>query len=556
MNKTVTTRGVVHTDLDSHSARGFYIQEENCDSKSQTSDAIFVYLGQKVDLVRMGDRVEVRGKVQEYYGMTELVVEPGDVKILSTGHALPIPVELEIPFAEEEARAYLEAREAMHVSLGQAVTVGPTDNSGWSWVVKADLGIGRVFEDDPRGTAEVLCIGDNGAYLLDPQVKVGDRIANLRGALDYELGIYCVQLNTPAQVTSTYLASITKEYTDKTDGAGPAEFRLSTFNLSNLFDTFDDPEKDDTVLSASEYQRRLQKRAMTIHTTLMEPEILAVQEVENEMVLKALVSRSELEHAYGYAWIDGPDPRGIDVALLFRLDRVQIYETLAYQGCTTLVDGLGPDGNGDVHNPTNAITCDTNGDGRNDGNRLFSRPPLVVHAWVCLSDCSSALLAAQGIDIWLLVNHFKSKIEDSRTQEYTLPRRIEQAEYVASLVNQLKWENSQANIVVLGDLNDFPASQPIQILEQSGLQNAIRGVVYQDRYTYLFQGISQVLDYGLFDVELPLACIQVELSHINADFPAVYSGVNETVYRSSDHDPVTFLARILEYRSFLPLIQR
>jgi predicted extracellular nuclease len=294
---------------------------------------------------------------------------------------------------------------------------------------------------------------------------------------------------------------------------------------------------------------------MTLHTTLQEPEIIAIQEVENETVLRALVGRPELEHEYGYVWENGPDLRGIDVAMLYRKDRVQIYGYEVHQGCTTLKDGLGPDGNGDVQNPVNAITCDTNGDGKNDGNRLFSRPPLMVHAWVCLTNCQDGQ-AAQGLDFWVIINHFKSKIEDSRTEEYTLPRRIEQAEFVAGLVNQLQWESPQANLVVAGDLNDFPASQPLTILLESGLRDAVQGIPYPERYSYLFQGISQVLDYGLFDLELPLACVGVVPSHINADYPVVYAGVNETVYRSSDHDPLTFQLKILDLEWFLPMVQR
>jgi hypothetical protein len=557
-NKTVTTRGVVYADLDDRTARGFYLQEEKCDSKPETSDGIFVYLGERVDVVSLGDRVEVRGTVQEYYGMTEINVAPGDVDILSTGHALPLPAGLSLPFDEEQARQYLEAREAMYIQMEEAVTVGPTDASGWSWVVDANLGISRVFRDDPRGVGEILCLGDNGLYALDPQVKVGDRISGIRGALDYELGIYCVQLTTPAQVQPASSVGSNRSR----DGISGAEedpvssdFKITTFNLSNLFDTVDDPNTDDTVLSAAEYQRRLQKRAMALHSTLQEPEIIAVQEVENETVLRALVGRPELEHEYGYIWEDGPDLRGIDVAMLYRKDRVQIYGYEVHQGCTRLEDGLGPDGNGDVKNPVNLITCDTNGDGKNDGNRLFSRPPLMVHTWVCLTDCQDAQFA-QGTDVWVIVNHFKSKIEDSRTVEYTLPRRIEQAEFVAGLVNQIQWELPQANLVVAGDLNDFPDSQPLTILLESGLRDAVQGIPYPERYSYLFQGISQVLDYGLFDLQLPLACIAAVPSHINADYPVVFAGVNETVYRSSDHDPLTFQLMILDLELFLPMVQR
>jgi hypothetical protein len=41
------------------------------------------------------------------------------------------------------------------------------------------------------------------------------------------------------------------------------------------------------------------------------------------------------------------------------------------------------------------------------------------------------------IDLYILVNHWKSKSQDSDSTEYTLPRRLEQAHFVAALVDQL-----------------------------------------------------------------------------------------------------------------------
>ncbi len=202
--KTVTTRGVVYGDQDSSSRRGFYIQQENCDGKAESSDGLFVYLGVSVDLVHPGDLVEVNGQVVEYFGMTELNAAPDHVQVLSSGNPLPTPVQLHPPFENNPARIYFESLEGMLVKLDRAVTVGPTDSSRLSWVVNADLGIGRVFRGDPRGTGEIVCIGDEGTHSIDPQVKVGDPIQNIQGALDYELGNYCVQLLSPSQVIQTH----------------------------------------------------------------------------------------------------------------------------------------------------------------------------------------------------------------------------------------------------------------------------------------------------------------------------------------------------------------
>jgi hypothetical protein len=82
---------------------------------------------------------------------------------------------------------------------------------------------------------------------------------------------------------------------------------------------------------------------------------------------------------------------------LYNAERVRLLSYEVRQGCTALVDGLGPDGNLDVTNPQNTITCDADGDGVLDGNRLFSRPPLLAHGWVCEPDCS---LSGVRVDLY------------------------------------------------------------------------------------------------------------------------------------------------------------
>ena len=57
----VQTEGVVTADFDDQSERGFFIQKENCDGLDTTSDGIFVYLGEMVNVVKVGDWVTVDG---------------------------------------------------------------------------------------------------------------------------------------------------------------------------------------------------------------------------------------------------------------------------------------------------------------------------------------------------------------------------------------------------------------------------------------------------------------------------------------------------------------
>jgi hypothetical protein len=274
-----------------------------------------------------------------------------------------------------------------------------------------------------------------------------------------------------------------------------------------------------------------------------------VQEAENGTVLGHLVNHPALEANYGVAWLDGPDRRGLDVALLFRTDAVAVLDFQQYQGCTSLVDGLGPDGNLDVEHPANAQTCDTNGDGVLDGNRLFSRPLLVAHLRVAIEGGGDEFL-------WVLANHWKSKTEDSETMAYTLPRRLEQARYTAALAQSILESEPQAALIVLGDLNDFPASQPLTILTEAGLLNLMPRVARDQRYSYIYQGVSQVLDHVLISPALQRQGLWPAIVHSNADYPEVYQGQSGTTIRSSDHDPVVVEFSLVSGLIFLPLLGR
>ena len=561
--RTVRTQGVVHGDLDDSARRGFFMQAEDCDGNQDTSDGIFVYLDERLDIVRQGDRVEVLAKVEEYFGLTELAASPEDVRVLSSGNTLPTPVDLNPPFNDDESSEYFESLEGMRVSLAEALTIGPTDYNDRSWLVRADLGVARVFQNDPRGTGEIICVGDDGGYEIDPEVKVGDSVIELSGVQDYEGGEFCMQLFSQPSVYPRFEKGGLKAPDPTVPHAALAaypEFRAATINMANLFDTTNDPDTDDSVLSASEYQRRLGKRARAIHDVLEEPEIIALQEVENQAVLQSLVNRPEINAEYQMVWQDGPDRRGLDVALLYRLDRVQVLDYHARQGCTTLVDGLGPDGNRDISNPINNVTCDTDNDGGLDGNRLFSRPPLVVRLKVCEAECPVGGSAVGDttepvIVAWLIVTHFKSKLQDSETTQYTLPRRIEQAQFVARLLDDILAQEPGAMLVVLGDLNDHADSTPLLTLEDH-VTNQIVRVPPMERYTYIFKGRSQALDHILVSMRRPLIAEQLTIKHINADYPNIFETVDGSYYRSSDHDPLLVEFNNINQFCHLPMILR
>ena len=105
------------------------------------------------------------------------------------------------------------------------------------------------------------------------------------------------------------------------------------WNVENLFDPFDDPlKKDDEFTAGVErhwtWARFEAKRDGIVQTILAAgdvwgelPALVGLAEVENRLVVSQLVRKTMLEElSYGYVHRESPDPRGIDVALLYRKD--------------------------------------------------------------------------------------------------------------------------------------------------------------------------------------------------------------------------------------------
>jgi len=563
---TVETRGIVTADLEKTPKRGFFVQHPACDDDPTTSDGLFVY-DRGRDLVSTGDEVVMRGQVKEFYDLTEIVLE--NVQVVSRGNPLPVPEVLDPPADAAEADRYLEAREGMLVRVPAAQVVGPTNRFGEFAVVTADVALegNHVFRDGPVG--EVFLVDDAGVGPF--QLKVGDALTGLVGVVDYSFGEYKLQLleepavaeapdlgkpgdvdgdgdvdpddratlearlgtvagpDDPAdldgdlQITEADLRAWDALYEDLL--LPPDAFSVATFNVENLFDDVVDPDKLQTrdansLLTAQEYARKLNKVAQAIHDDLREPTILGVQEVEKIEVLEALAAQPVIETDYEAVLLEGPDGRGIDVGLLYDRSRVTLLRAEQRQGCTTLSPETGGPG----------IPCDSDGDGTEDGNLLFSRPPLVVRLLVKGAD------GGEGRVLWLIVNHFKSK---RGGVELTQPRRVAQARFVAGLVREIQASAPGADVIVLGDLNDGLGTETLDVLtREAGLIDLWSQAPRPTRYTFIFNGVADILDHILVTPGLAQRLLRLEPVHINADYPEAWSQVAGVSRRSSDHDAV------------------
>jgi predicted extracellular nuclease len=511
----VDTYGVVTADYQDEPSHGFFVQDVAGDGNPATSDGLYVKYGWDVNV---GDYVQLSGKVSEYYGLTEMY-KPY-ITIISSNNPLPEPVELNPPCDDYDSDVYYEALEGMLVSAGRLRAVAGTDPYGETACVRSDLGIKRVFQDDPAGTGEIIFIDEGGGCYVN--ARTGNTITGLVGPLDYTYDEYKVlpSADNPPEVLSTEWAESDWIYLKGLSWG----FTVATYNMYNLFDEFDDPGKDDTpyYYPPELVELTLSKHAHAIKDILRLPDLVAVQEVENIAILERLTETEPIKGIYGAVLIDGPDARGIDVGLLYRLDRIEILSAEARQTCTDLGDAYGPG-------------TDPNFPCEEGFNPLFSRPPLVVHlrtivnSWWCRY--------RSGTDLWVIINHFKSKGEYAPYYADPEPRRIQQAEWVNSLVDEIQDCNRYAKVMVLGDLNSFATEAPVHTLEDGGLRNLIYGVQKSSRYSYIYRGVSEVLDYIMVSQSLRWRFIRARYVHFNVDFPYHFWADDPTTgIRSSDHD--------------------
>lgn len=549
VNQRFITQGIV-TAVRSN---GFNIQDPNPDSNNATSEGILVFTN-SAPTVAVGDAVSVTGTVAEFYPggisannlpTTELASPV--VTVLSSGNALPAPIVIgaggRVPpsavidddvngevetsgtfDADTDGLDFYESLEGMRVQVNDALAVSPTNNFGEIAVV-GDNGTlaasltarGGIYIQPGDFNPERIILDD--VLAPTPLVNVGDHFTSaLVGVLDYSFGNFKLLVTaTPTTVSGGLAPEVGPIFAN-------GQLSLATFNVENL-DPGDPADKFDGL-------------ADHIVINLHSPDIIGLEEIQdnngptNDAEVDASQTAATLIAAiqaaggpvYEYRDItpvddaDGGEPGGnIRVAFLFRPDRV------------TFVDR----GDADSLTPNSAV------DGTDGVELAFS--PGRIDPLNTAFDNSRKPLAGEfifnGETVFVIVNHFNSKGGDTplfgRWQPPRLiseMQRLQQAQVVNDFVDSILELDPDANIVVFGDLNDFPFSPPLAAVVEGGvLTNLVTTLPANEQYTYVFDGNSQVLDNFLVSDYLFGQFDEFDVVHINAEFNAST--------RRSDHDP-------------------
>ncbi len=564
-------------------SNGFYMQEALPDADPATSEGIFVYAGTRLSLLP-GDLVSVTGNVEEYYpfslspgglSVTRIALSApvgGQVTIISRNNPLPKVTPLgstgRLPpdqVIEDDAIGgnvessgifdpasdgidFFESLEGMLVSVEEARVIEGTTPDG----VIAVVGENGAFAglNSPRGALVIRPADFNPERILiedaiitsEPRVRVGQTFPGvITGVLDYSLGNFKLYNITPLPTPTLYgVVSETARLPLLN------ELSLATFNLQNL-----DPT--DSLAKFSALARQI------VHY-LQAPDLVVLQEVQddnggqNDALVTASLTYAMLinaiqqaggptYHARDIPPVDDPDGGevggNIRLAFLFRTDR-----GLAF------VDRPGGDA-------TTAVTATL----ETTGLELSLSPGRIEPANPAFEDSRKPLVGEflfNGHKLFVIALHFNSRTDDSplfgRYQPPRLtsqPKRLQQAAVVNAFVRHLLALDANANVIVLGDLNDFPFSASLETLKGSQLVNLLDRLPPEERYTYIFDGNAQALDYILLSPRLAgYTTPQIDVVHLNAEFPAAT--------RPSDHDPV--LVRLFlppgagPRMTFLPLV--
>ena len=542
VGQAVTTTGIVTAVA----AGGFYLQDANGDGDIATSDAIFVAGA----TATVGDSVEVTGTVTEAdpqgggadLDITTLVAS--STTILSSGNALPAAVIIgatgrQVPTENinddaftsfdptTDGADFFESLESMRVTATDLVAVAGTNrfeeifavtDQGANATGISDRGTLNISPDDFNPEKIQIDADPTVSGFSIPFVDTGAILGDVTGVISYDFGNFQI-VPTEDFTANVQDANLQPEVTAI---AGTADkLTVASYNVLNL--ETNDGDGDTDVANG-----RFDAIAAQVVTNLNTPDIIGLQEIQDnsgsvndgvtaaDVTLQTLVDAIAAAGGPTYEFIDntfignnvsGGQPGGnIRTAFLYNPDRVAVDA-----GSVRPVGSQAP---GEAFN----------------GARL----PL------------AADFTFNGETVTIVNNHFSSKggsapivgLEqpfEARQEEVavngSLDERQAQSAAVQGFVTDILTADANANVVVLGDLNEFEFVSPVLELEtNAGLNNLTNTLPEDERYTFIFQGNSQSLDHILVSDSL-VAGTEFDIVHVNPEFA-------ETPQRASDHEPL------------------
>jgi len=477
--------------------QGFFIQtpDYRADASSATSNGIYVFTS-STPTVQVGNQVDVKGTVTEFFNFTEYT-NTGLVVTVDASNQ-PIPATFNLPAGYSN----FEPLEGMLVRVTNGTAVDGTDQFSETMIVAASS---RPFRTPGLGGdahPEILDVDLTGLGGAAPSIIGGATIVLAEGPLAFDFGDY--------SIWSTSLQYTNPTYPRPVRARNASEFTVGGQNMFRLFDTVNDPAISDDVPTPAVYATRLAKISDHVRNNLGSPDVLAVSEVENMTALADLAAKINFDQAglnYAPYLLEGNDVGGIDVGFLVR--------------DTVSVDSIAQLGAGDLWN-----------DPVNGPSLLNDRPPLLL--------TGSYTGNGAPFPIAVIAVHQRSLI-DVNTARVQLKRQT-QAQNLAGYINALP---SGTRLVVTGDFNAFEFNDGyvdvMGILTSSAsLTNQVFLSPANERYSYVENGVAQVLDHSLTSAAMNAWVRDLDFAHANADKPFEANPASDhdgvVLFVMSDHD--------------------
>jgi uncharacterized protein len=414
---------------------------------------------------------------------------------------------------------YWESLEGMRVAVDDAQVVGPRDSHGEIPVVTGGASVrtvrgGIVARRDDFNPERVIL---DDVLATTPAADVGDRLPGRNvGVLDYSYGSPKLLVTATPRVTAGGLPR------ESARPAGRDELAVATANVENLAPG--DPAGKYSALAAE------------IVRHLAAPDLINVEEVQDDSgaeddgtvtagrTVARLTAAIKAAGGPSYEWRsidpendrDGGRPGGnIRVGFLFRTDR-----GLAF-----------------VDRPGGTATDATAVTG---GHLTFSpgRIDPANPAWTGSRKPLAGEFTWRGKRLIVVAVHWNSKGgDDPLYGRYQPPRRhseTRRSAQAAAVARFVRSAGENANVIVAGDLNCFDFSPQVETLTAAGLRDLPATLPIEQRYTYVYEGNSEVLDHILVSRTLARQPYSYQVVHVNAEYRV----------QASDHDPSVVRLRL------------
>lgn len=263
---------------------------------------------------------------------------------------------------------------------------------------------------------------------------------------------------------------------------------IGFYNLENLFDTYDDPVKNDSEFlpegknkwTQAKYEKKLHNMAKVIRSMADNNKrwhtILGISEIENRLVIEDLVSQPEIADAnYQIVHYDSPDRRGVDVALLYKPDQFTYLDS----------ESIPFDFNSDID------FSDT------DTSYFKTRDILMVHG----------LIAGEHFAFY--VAHLPSRIGGKGGN-----LRSRGAEIIYNHSREMEAKYPGIKIVAMGDMNDNPTDDSMAkyLHGQERLENVTPTEFFSPYISMLKAGYGSLCYQGVWSI-YDLELVNYNLAH-------------------------------------------